>query len=299
MIRFLLTVFLTMTILSACTPQAPTSQEKPTYKIGYMICDSEKETLARFLPLTKYLSKKMGVNFEAVTIDTINFPNEVENLDFTHTNSLLYIMMHRFNGVDILAVEKRGSLGARSKGIIAVLKKSGIKTLSDLKGKNMLFGPMLAPTGFMSQIDILQSGGIDPEKDLVFYTIPRGSFKHEKVIYGVMYEKYDAGAFPFNDFELMSQDGRIDPEDFIILAEGPVIPYCNFAATQKVDESFAKKFKKELLAIRPEDTVEIDGETVKVLSKALIDGFEDITDADFNIVREMAKRTNMPPYQNY
>jgi len=45
--------------------------------------------------------------------------------------------------------------------------------------------------------------------------------------------------------------------------------------------------------------VELDGEVVRIFERAQIDGYEDVKDSDFDIVREMAKRTNMPPYQKY
>lgn len=295
--RRIFALLLVSVLLAACNQ--PAADKRPTYRIGYMICNSEKETLDRFLPLTKYLGEKLGANFEAVAIDTNDFMKEVDTLDFTHTNSLLYIMMNRFSGVQILAAEKRGSWGSRSQGIILARKQSGIQSLADLKGKSMIFGPMLAPTGFMSQVDMLEQGGIDPENDLAFYTIPPGSFKHEKVIYGVMFEKYDAGAIPIFDFEEMAAEGRIDPEDFAIIAKAEPIPYCNVAASQKVDEQFAAQFKKVLLSLTREDTVEYNGEQVSVLARTLADGYEDIKDSDFDIVREMAKRTNMPPYQEF
>ncbi|MDW7774483.1 MAG: phosphate/phosphite/phosphonate ABC transporter substrate-binding protein [Desulfobulbaceae bacterium] len=278
---------------------SPPQEELPTYRIGYMICNSEQETLDRFLPLTKYLGEKLGVNFEAAAIHTNDFMKHVDTLDFTHTNSLIYIMMQRFNGVEVLAGEKRGSLGYLSQGVIMALKTSGIETIEDLRGKSMVFGPMLAPTGFMSQIDLLEQNGIDPEEDLAFYTIPSGSFKHEKVIYGVMFEKYDAAAIPIFDVELMAEEGRIDPEEFVVIAEAAPIPYCNFGVSQKVDEQFAQRFKKTLLDLTMDDTVEFNGERVSVLARTLTDGFEELQDSDFDIVREMAKRTNMPPYQEY
>lgn len=291
-------IFILFVCITSCNPRTAID-EKPQYRIGYMICNSKEETLQRFMPLTAYLSKKLGVNFEAVVIDTFNFTKEVDTLDFTHTNSLLYIVMHRNYGVDILALEKAGSLGPMSRGAIVALKKSGIKSLEDLKGKTMVFGPMLAPTGYMTQIDLLLKSGIDPEDDLAFYTIPSGSYKHEKVIYGVLFEKYDAGAFPMLDFERMVKEGKIDEEDFTVIAEGEPIPYCNFGVTQRVDDSFAKRFKRVLLGIKKDDTVEMGGEVIRVLDRAFIDGYEDIKDEDFDVVREMAKRTNMPPYQRY
>ena len=48
-----------------------------------------------------------------------------------------------------------------------------------------------------------------------------------------------------------------------------------------------------------DDTVEFNGERVSVLARTLTDGYDDIQDKDFDIVREIAKRTNMPPYQEY
>ena len=298
MLKTTLIIFM-LCLISACSSPPSSQTEKPTYRIGYMICNSEQETLDRFIPFSAYLSEKMGVNFETVAIDTINFTREIENVDFVHTNSLVYIILNRFHGVEVLAAEKKGSLGFLSQGVIVTLKKSGLKTLQDLKGKSMLFGPMLAPTGFMSQVDTLQKNGIDPENDLSFYTIPTGSFKHEKVLYGVLFEKYDAGALPLDDIEQMAATGRIDPDDFTIIARGEPMPYCNFGVTQKIDEKLAARFKKTILSITKDDTVEFEGETIKVLDRALVDGFVDISDADFDMIREMTKRTNMPPYQKF
>jgi phosphonate transport system substrate-binding protein len=302
----LFSLIVILLLISSCNSSKPdaakqveASKDLPTYRIGYMICNSENETNARFQPFTAYLSKQLHANFEMKAIDTTAFIKEVDTLDFTHTNSLLYIIMNRLHGVEILATEKKDSLGSRSQGVIITLAKSDIKTVEDLKGKSMLFGPTLAPTGFMSQVDVMLQHGVDPENDLAFYSVPKGSFKHEQVVYGVLFEKYDAGALPISDVENMAADNKIAMEDFRILAKAEPIPYCNFGVTQKVDPAFAEKFKQTILAITPTTTVEYNGETVKVLSRALVDGFEDAQDKDFDVVREMAKRVNMPPYQKY
>ncbi len=289
----------TILLIASCSSNPSIKQDLPTYRIGYMICNSEQETLDRFLAFTEYLNKKLEVNFEPIAIDTINFMQEVENLDFTHTNSLVYIMLNRFHGVEILAAEKKGSLEHLSQGVIITKKDSSIKSIADLKGKRMVFGPSLAPTGFMSQVDIMLENGMDPEEDLAFYTIPNGSFKHEKVAYAVLYDKYDAGALPIDDIETMVAAGRLDEDDFAIIGKGKPIPYCNFGVTQRVDDDFALRFKDAVLSITEDDTILFDGEEVKVLKKALVQGYIDINDSDFDIVREMAKRTNMPPYQKY
>jgi phosphonate transport system substrate-binding protein len=298
MLKKVIIVILVSIAAMACAKKEA-EEDRPTYKIGYMICNSEKETLERFIPFSKYLGAKLNVNFETIPIDTINFTREIEKLDFVHTNSLLYIILNRFHGVEVVAAEQKGSLGFKSQGIILTRKDSGLTKLADLRGKSMIFGPMLAPTGFMAQVDVMQQAGIDPEQDLAFYTIPPGSFKHEKVIYGVLFGKYDAGSIPLDDLETMVADDRVALDDFNIIARNEPIPYCNFGVTQKIDETLARQFKDAVLSITADDTVEINGETIKVLERALVSGYVDIKNSDFDVVREMAKRTNMPPYQRY
>ena len=53
------------------------------------------------------------------------------------------------------------------------------------------------------------------------------------------------------------------------------------------------------MELKPADTVEIDGERVKVLKSAWVDGYEELLDSDYNPIRDMARRVNMPPYQKF
>lgn len=115
----------------------------------------------------------------------------------------------------------------------------------------------------------------------------------------MLFGKYDAGAVQMLDFEKMIEEGKISRDDFKVIAAGEPIPYCTFASAQRVDDLLATALKKALLELKKDDSVEIDGETVRVLARARLDGFEDVKDEDYNVVRDIAKRSNMPPYQTY
>lgn len=158
---------------------------------------------------------------------------------------------------------------------------------------------MLAPTGYMAEYDLMLRNGINPEHDLTTWTIPNGSYKHEKVIYQVLFGQVDATAAPVLDLEVMTREGKISADDFVILGQSPLIPYCTFGAAKNTDPKLVEKVRKALIELKPTDTVEINGEKVKVMKAAWIDGFEELTDKDYDIIREMAKRVNMPPYQTY
>ena len=288
---------LTGLLLTACQTEA----ERPTMKIGFMNCNSKEETLQRFRPLTRYLSERLGINFEAVPVDTQEMEERFGRGEFTfaHGNSLLYIILKENQGVQLLATEKRGQYGARTAGAIIARKGSGITKLSDLRGKRMVFGPQLAPTGYLAQYNLMLDAGLDPERDLAYYAIPSGSFKHEKVIYGVYFGGFDVAAAPALDLEQMIAEGKVTADDFTILAQSPIIPYCTFSAAKAVEAGLVERFRKALLELTPQTTVAIDGEEVKVLKAAWIDGFEELPDSDYDVIRTMARRANMPPYQKF
>jgi phosphonate transport system substrate-binding protein len=290
-------LILTLFLLVGCKGE----NKRPVLKIGYMICNSESETQQRFIPLTRYLSEKVGVDFIFVPVDTQDFEKRFKAGEFAlaHTNSLLYIILRERYGLQLVASEKRGQFGSRTAGAIITRAGSGIKKLDDIRGKKMAFGPMLAPTGYLAEYDLMLRSGIDPERDLGYYSIPSGSFKHEKAIYGVLYGKYDVAAAPVLDLEVMVREGKISPEDFVVLAQSPIVPYCTFGAAKGTDPEVVKKVRQALLELKPADSISTDGERLKVLKSAGIDGYEELLDSDYNPIRDMARRVNMPPYQNY
>ena len=292
---------LLLAVVLLCVACKGEERSRTVYRIGYMNCNTEPETMARFRPLTAYLSEATGLTFETVPVNTEDFEERFNKGEFvfTHSNSLLYVILKERSGLKLLASEKRGQFGARSAGTIIARKDSGITTLADLKGKRMVFGPVMAPTGFVAQYDLLLRAGIDPETDLGYYAIPSGSYKHEKVLYGLLYGQYDAAAAPALDLEVMTKEGKIAPDDFVVLAQSAIIPYCTFGVGKDVDGKVVEKVRKALAALTPASTAEVDGERIKVLKAAWVDGFEELFDSDFDPLREMAKRASMPPYEKY
>lgn len=274
--------------------------DKPI-RIGYMICNSAAETRARFEPLTAYLSEKIGQKFESILVNTFDFEDLVRDkkVDFTHTNSILYIIFNKEYGVEFIATEERGRHGHRDTGTIISLKKSDIRSFDDMRGKTMIFGPALAPFGYMAQYDLMLANGFDPEEGLAYYAIPWGSFKHEKVIYGVLFGAYDVGAAPRLDLDRMAQEGKINMDDFHITAESTPMPYCTVGVMPHVDPGFARKVKETLLNLRKDETVLVNGEVLRILDSAWIDGFVEVEDSEYDSIRERLKRCNMAPYRKY
>ncbi|MBI5018130.1 MAG: phosphate/phosphite/phosphonate ABC transporter substrate-binding protein [Deltaproteobacteria bacterium] len=271
-----------------------------SFRIGYMICNARQETKERFEPLTAYLSDVTGARFEPVYLDTADVEDAFArgDLDFTHTNSLLYVVLHERHRLLPLAEEKDGAFGARTRGVVIARRDSGLRSLADLKGRRVIFGPMWAPFGFLAQYALLLEAGVDPERDLAYYAIPPGSWKHEKIVYSVLYGAFDAGTAPLLDLEQMTAEGKIQADDFTILGRSELAPYCTFGASPKVSPEWAAKVKQALLALDSESRARVGDEDLNVLRQARVSGYAAAADRDYDEVRRWARKAKMPPYED-
>ena len=276
-------------------------EESRSLRIGYMICNSLEETRERFEPLTAYLSQATGARCESVYLDTQDVEDAFEGgkLDLVHSNSLLYIILRENHGAELVAAARRGSFGALTRGVIVVRADSEIDELADLKGRRLVFGPQWAPFGFLAQYALLLDNGVDPETDLGLYAFPRGTWKHEKIIYSVLYGAYAAGAAPLIDLEEMAAEGRIDPGDLRVIARSELAPYCTVSAHPGLPAAWRDRVRQALIEVGPETVAEVGGERLRVLQRGLITGFEALQDGDYEPIRRWARTALLPPYEVY
>ena len=220
----------------------------------------------------------------------------IKLLGFTWRESVL--LKEKYKS-DLLAIDIRGKHGYKASGALIARKDSGIKTIEDMRGKSMVFGPAMAPFGYMAQYALLLDNNFDPETDFSSYTIPSGSAKHDKVVYGVEFGKYDVGAAPRIDLDRMVEEGIINLNNYNIVAESDPMPYCTIGARAEVDAALKEEVKNILFNLKEDETAMVDGEKLKVLKRMLIDGFAPVVDSEYDAIREDLKLCNMPPYTKY
>lgn len=302
-LRSIFSILAVLFLISACKnggDVVTVSDEEPI-KIGFMICDSYEDSKARFEPFTNYLSEKTGRKFEMILGNTYEFEDMIKQkkIDFFHVNSLVAVTLKEYFDVNLLLVDVRGRDGHKASGTIISRKGSGIKTFDDMHGKTMVFGPALAPFGYMAQYSLMLENGFDPETDLKSYSIPSGSAKHDKVIYGVLYGQWDLGAAPRIDVDKMAKENKIDMDDFNIVAESEAMPYCTIGARKEIDPELTKLVADAALNLKKDETVLVNGEVLRVLERMWLDGFVKADDKEYDIIRERLKRANMAPYRKF
>lgn len=270
-------------------------------RVAFQVCNSLEENRERFEPLRAWLARRLGRPVTAVHVNTFDFVEAARRKEFDvlQTNGYVYVAVKEKVGAKLLARELKSDTGGETKGLIVVRADSPIRSIQDLEGKKMVFGPVLSPGGYLTQYYTMLAAGFDPEKRLGGYAFPAGSWQHEKVVYSVLFGAADAGAVKFGDLERMEREGKIRRSDFRVIASSEAVPNCTFYALPHVDDETAAAVRRALLALSPSDYVVVDGERLNVLKRDGVRGYVAADDRDFDVIRKMAKAANLHPYEKF
>ena len=115
----------------------------------------------------------------------------------------------------------------------------------------------------------------------------------------VEYGKYDIGAAPRIDLDSLFEEDIININDYNNIDESDPMPYFTVGALQEVDAALKEHVKNFLLNLKDDEVATVDGESLKVLKRMLIEGFAPVVDSEYDAIREDLKQCNMPPYDSY
>ncbi len=274
---------------------------QPPLRVAFQVCNSIEENRERFEPLAAYLGKKLGRKVVASHVNTFDFVERAQRKEFDvlQSNGYIYVNVKEKSGGTLLVREVKSDTGKDTGGLIAVRSDSAVRTLADLKGKRMVFGPVLSPGGYLAQYYTMLSAGLDPEKTFGSYTFLPGAWQHEKVVYSILYGATDAGAVKVGDIERMEAEGKVRRSDFRVIAASEPVPNCTFFALAHVDAETAERVREALLALSSRDFVAVNGERLNVLHRDGTKGYVPARDEEYDILRKMARAANLPPYEKY
>jgi len=239
------------------------------------------ELTSMFTPLVQYLAKETG---ERVTLvipkdfDTLKQVVRTGQADLGFTNPLIYIQLQREVGIKPLAVSAEKA-GAKMRGVIIARKDSRIGTVTDLKGKKLIFVDKDSAAAYILQILLLSRAGLERDRD--FAVLPFAKTQ-ANVALAVYNKVADAGAMREEDVEKMK--GKIDLSQVKIVAYTDYIPNQLMFAKSGLDQARADRVRKALLKLKVESS-----EANAVLSPAQLIGFTSINDKDYDQFRQAAK----------
>lgn len=243
---------------------------------------SSEALYGMFKPLAEYLTNETGEKVNIVIpkdFDAFKEAIKSGQADIGFANSLIYVQLKKDVNLDPLALSSEEKAGTKFRGIIIVRKDSGIERIQDLKGKKLIFVEKDSAAGYIFQMLMLKKAGMDVQKD--FITLPF-AMKHDKVTMAVFNKEADAGGIREDDLEKMKN--KMDLSQIKIIGYSDYFPNWPVFSTAKLNKSVVAKIKAALLKLKPEDV-----ESTRVLRSARLAGFVNVSDKDYDQLRQAAK----------
>lgn len=262
---------------------------------------SEK-ALAKWQATADYLSKEIpGYQFILVPFEnnsSLNQAVSLGNFDFCITNPASGIEHKIRNGAQPLAtlVNKRQGKGYSQFGsvIFARADRQDVNSLQDLKGKMFTAADELGFGGWRVAWLELLNNDINPYTDFTELHFVGG--KQQNVVYEVRDKKVAAGAVRTDMLERMAAEGKINLNDFKVLAQKKnknfpflhstqLYPEWMFSSIGSVDEKLKINVANALFSITENSTAAMNGKYIEWISPL-----------DYSPVDDLLKELKVGPY---
>ena len=203
-----------------------------TLKVTTIPEEAATEQIRKFGPLTKYLERTVGMKVEFTPVN--DYPAAVESLvnkqvDLVWFGGFTFVQAHLRSGGKVVPIAQREE-DTQFRSVFIAQTDSGIKTLADLKGKQVSFGSASSTSGHLMPRSFLLEAKIDPEKDFkrVAY-----SGAHDATIASVVGGRVDAAALDITVWRKFVDEKKVDTAKVNVFFTTP--PYFNYNWAVHVD----------------------------------------------------------------
>jgi phosphonate transport system substrate-binding protein len=217
------------------------------FRITAIPDESPTELARKAAPLVKYLEGKLGMKVEWTPVT--DYAAAVETLvnkkiDMAWFGGFTFVQAnHRSGGKVIPIVQREEDEKFRS---VFITGDPAIKSLADLKGKDVSFGSQSSTSGHLMPRSFLLQSGLNPEKDFrrVAY-----SGAHDATIAAVASGKVQAGALNISVWEKFVAERKVDTSQVrVVLTTPPYYDY-NWSVHADMPAATREKLTAALLSL--------------------------------------------------
>lgn len=283
-------VLLLLQVFSGAMCKVPTALAADKLRLAITDLEGLEQLQREFGAFREVLNEKTGLNIEFFPVSSRTAAVEAMRsgkVELVLTGPAEYVVFQsRIKTVPVVGFSRPDYYGE-----IIVLAESGIRSISDLKGKKIAMGDVGSTSKHLAPMQLLKDNGIDPLKDLeVVHTSVKLGWEALK--------RGDVAAFATTDDKfksLRAKETEMEPGAFKVIGRGPDLPNdillaradLDSAVVAKLKEAFTK-YQKELIAaiIKGDDNQKYKG--MKFIPT--------VHDRDYEYVRAMYRTCGYPQF---
>jgi phosphonate transport system substrate-binding protein len=230
---------------------AASSFAQGTLRVTAIPDESPTELARKAAPLVKYLEAKLGMKVEFTPVT--DYAAAVEALatrkvDLAWLGGFTFVQAQMRSGGKVIPIAQREE-DTKFRSVF-ISSDPAIKTVADLKGKDVSFGSQSSTSGHLMPRSFLLQAGLDPDKDFrrVAY-----SGAHDATIAAVAGGKVQAGALNISVWERFVAEKKVDTAKVAVFFTTP--PYFDYNWTVHADMPAAlrEKLTQALLSLSRDD----------------------------------------------
>ena len=237
-------------LLSAAAFIHPALHAQTVFRVTTIPEEAATEQIRKFTPLANYLEKQLGmkVQFTPVT----DYPAAVESLvnkkvDVVWFGGFTFVQANIRSGGKIVPVAQREE-DTRFQSVFIAKTDSGIKSLTDMKGKQVSFGSQSSTSGHLMPRHFLLQAGLEPERD---FRRTAYSGAHDATIASVVSGKVDAAALDITVWKKFVTENKVDTQAVNVFYTTPGYFNYNWSVHADMPADQQAKLKAALLALNP------------------------------------------------
>jgi phosphonate transport system substrate-binding protein len=257
---FLFFAFVACLVLGA--PGAAHGQQ--AFRVTTIPEEAASEQLRKFAPLVRYLERQLGTKVEFTPVS--DYPAAVEALvnrqvELVWFGGFTFVQAKIRSGDKIIPIAQREE-DTQFRSVFIAQTNSGIKSLADLKGRNVSFGSQSSTSGHLMPRNFLLEAGINPERDFKRVAF---SGAHDATIASVVSGRVDGAALDITVWRKFLDERKVDTGKVNVFYTTP--PYYNYNWSVHADMPAAQRERvtKALLALSMNDP---EGKEILTLARA-------------------------------
>ena len=248
----------------AVSVAAGAAHAQQVFRVTSIPEEAASEQLRKFGPLVKYLSRELGTKVEFIPVT--DYPAAVEALvnkqvEMVWFGGFTFVQAKIRSGDKVIPLLQREE-DAQFRSVFITQIDSGIKALTDLKGKNVSFGSQSSTSGHLMPRSFLLQAGLNPERDFKRVAF---SGAHDATIASVVSGRVDAAALDITVWRKFLDEKKIDTSKVHVFYTTP--PYFNYNYSVHADMPVAQRERvtKALMAL---NTGNAEGKEILGLARA-------------------------------
>ncbi len=200
--------------------------------------EAATEQVRKFGPLVKYLERTLGTKVEFTPVS--DYPAAVEALvnkqvDLVWFGGFTHVQAQIRSGGKVIPIAQREE-DTQFRSVFITQTDSGIKQLSDLKGKQVSFGSASSTSGHLMPRSFLLQAGIDPDRDFKRVAF---SGAHDATVASVVSGRVDAAALDITVWRKFVDEKKVDTSKVNVFFTTP--PYFNYNWSVHADMPAAQR----------------------------------------------------------